>query len=554
MQNELKKVEIRLLHNLDLLKKDIEKRFFEIDKVLVNHNTQLEILRENISQCACHDFHFVEIEHWKKQEEMFVETPAVIKILQCLESEHTVLIVGEPGIGKSMLMHHVALKIHSTTSYCIVPCSGIQDIFNHYNIDKRQMFVIDDICGRFTPSLFDIECLIKNEDTLKRMLEKGKTKIAATCRLDIYFDETYCKSCTVFKQSIFNLSEEYSKGGKLKICMKYLSKTSCELLKNQNVEFTPLMCYLYSKHEEFNLTEFLHCPYDAYEKEWEKLKAIHPLKYCSLFLCVIQNGIIKESFFDIFNKRNNKKKDVLKNIYEICEVNRNTSRIKMKSTFDSMIGTYLVKTKVEYRVIHDKMFDFLCSYFGSKDTLVRCILRYSDIRLLNERTQLESINEKHDKCTILISRSNEQEYFERIKNDLELGKINQCFCSSQMKHKKHRAKFLKVLQTIDDNFLFEQMFSRKCLQYTSKHTENVDAEPNIEVNEDSSDAEDNSDNSDLSEPLITSCSRGYHDIVHFFFTKYVNLKNYYSFYTPLTAACRGGNEKIVQLLIDKGWM
>lgn len=89
----------------------------------------------------------------------------------------------------------------------------------------------------------------------------GKTNIAATCRLDIYLEDTFCKSCTVFKPNIFNLSEEYSKEDKLKICMKYLSKTSCEILENENVKFTPLMCYLYSKNEEFNLTDFLHCPY-----------------------------------------------------------------------------------------------------------------------------------------------------------------------------------------------------------------------------------------------------------------------------------------------------
>ncbi|CAG2215384.1 unnamed protein product [Mytilus edulis] len=314
------------------------------------------------------------------------------------------------------------------------------------------------------------------------------------------------------------------------------------MLKDQNVEFTPLMCYLYSKNEEFNLTDFLHCPYDTYKREWEKFKVMNPRKYCSLFLCVIHNGIIKESLFDIFNESNNKNKDVLDNIYEVCRVNRGTSRIEMKSTVDSMIGTFFVKTKTEYRVIHDKMFEFLCTYFGSKETLVRCILRYANIQVFNERTQLESINEKYDKFTILILKRYEQEYFDIIQNDLQLGKINQCFCNSQMKHEKYRAKFLKVLQTIDDNFLFEQMFSRKCLQYTSKLKENVDTESNREFKEDSSDAD---DNCELSEPLITSCTRGYHDIVHFFMTKYVDLKNYYSFETPLTAACRGGNEKIV---------
>ncbi|XP_071145245.1 ankyrin repeat domain-containing protein 50-like [Mytilus edulis] len=512
------------------------------DKYMDDDMNEDHVISKAIRKLKDEDFHIVEIEFWKKQELLFVETPAVIKILQCLESEHTVLIVGEPGIGKSMLMHHVALKIHSTTSYCIVPCSGIQDIFHHFNMDKEQMFVLDDICGRFTPSLSDIECLIKNEHKLKQILERGKTKIAATCRLDIYFEETVCKSCTVFQPNIFNLSQEYSKEDKLKICMMYLSKTSCAMLKNQDVEFTPLMCYLYSKNTEFNLTDFLHCPYGTYQKEWEKFKVMNPHKYCSLFLCVIHNGIIKESLFDIFNESSNKTKYFLKNIYEICGVNRGTSRIKMKSTFDSIIGTYLEKTKTEYRVLHDKMFDFLCCYFGSKDTLVRCILRYSDIRVLNERTQLESINAKCDKYTILISKRYEQEYFERIKKDLQLGKINQCFCNSQMKHEKHRSKFLKVLQTIDDKFLFEQMFSRKCLQFTFKHKEYADAESHIEYN----------DNGDLSEPLITSCFRGYHDIVQFFITKYVDLKNYYSFKTPLTAACYGGHEKIVLLLLDKG--
>lgn len=82
------------------------------------------------------------MEFWKRQELVFVETPAVIKVLQCLESEHTALIIGESGIGKSMLMQHVALKTLWTTSYCIVPCSGIQDIFNHYNMDKNRCLLL----------------------------------------------------------------------------------------------------------------------------------------------------------------------------------------------------------------------------------------------------------------------------------------------------------------------------------------------------------------------------------------------------------------------------
>ncbi|CAC5425501.1 unnamed protein product [Mytilus coruscus] len=161
--------------------------------------------------------------------------------------EHSVLIVGEPGIGKSMLLHYVALKLQKKIDYNIIPCSGMQDILQHHKEDRKQMFVLDDICGRFTISMSDIEHWMNNEDKLKRFLKKGCIKVAATCRLDIYNDEKFQASCTVFKSNIFNFSVEYGRDDKLTICKKYLSETNIKLLKDRNVDFTPLMCYLYSK-------------------------------------------------------------------------------------------------------------------------------------------------------------------------------------------------------------------------------------------------------------------------------------------------------------------
>lgn len=70
-------------------------------------------------------------------------------ISQIVESETNVLIVGEPGMGKSFLMHHVALQLHTKMEYNIIPCSGIQDIVQHYKGDTRQLFILDDICGKY---------------------------------------------------------------------------------------------------------------------------------------------------------------------------------------------------------------------------------------------------------------------------------------------------------------------------------------------------------------------------------------------------------------------
>ncbi|VDI69509.1 Hypothetical predicted protein [Mytilus galloprovincialis] len=442
---------------------------------------------------------------------MFVETPVVKIVSQILESTQSVLIVGEPGIGKSMLMHHIALQLHKKKVYSVIPCSGIQDIHYHFKTDIRQMFVLDDICGRFTVSLGDIEYLHKTGDSLKQMLEKGKSRIVATCRLDIYNDEKFHKSCFLFK-STFNVSVEYSKEDKLTICTKYLNETNIQLLRDQLVSFTPLMCYLYCKNENFCLTDFLHCPYDTYRTEWEQLQSIDPYKYCALLLCVIFNGIIKESLFDIYNENMNIHKKVLNNIFDVCGVNRGTSSYTMKQVLDGLIGTYLQKTRNEYRVIHDQMFDFICCYFGNNDALIRCILRHADIKVFNERTQLESINKPYGKFTVIISRKYEHDYFERIKTDLQLGKLTQCFNNAQMKHEHYRSSFLNVLQSLEiDSFI---------------------------------------DNHIIKENIMTSCYRGHYEIVKCLFSKNINLDEVLS--STLTSACVSGNKKLVQLFIDRG--
>ncbi|CAG2251620.1 unnamed protein product [Mytilus edulis] len=431
-------------------------------------------LEENVSKCACHDSHDVYIERWKEQELMFVETPVVKVISQILESKQNVLIVGEPGIGKRMLLHHIALQLHNKHDYSIIPCSGIPDIRYNFKRDIRQIFVLDDICGRLTISLRDIDYLLKHEDFLKLILQNGKSKIAATCRLDIYNDERFHASCSLFTFKIFNLSAEYSKEDKLTICTNY----------------------------------------EVYRNEWDKLQSIDPHKYCALFLCVIYNGSFKESLFDIHNVHYNKNQEVLNNIFDICGINQGTSLRKMKKVLDQIIGTYLRKTKKEYTVIHDRMFDFMCCYFGNTDILVSSVLRYACIAVVSARTQLESINEQASKYAIIISTKYEQTYFARIKNDLQDGHLNQWFNNKQMKFVKYRASFIKALKSIDNDYLTNHQFVKN--------------------------------------NIIDSCYRGYDDMVKYFVSQHVDLNKGYHYDTPLTVACLTQNSKIVQFLIDKG--
>ncbi|CAG2212184.1 RP-S18e [Mytilus edulis] len=145
----------------------------------------------------------------------------------------------------------------------------------------------------------------------------------------------------------------------------------------------------------------------------------------------------------------------------------------MKDVFESLIGTYLLKIGEQYKVQHDKMFDFMCCYFGNKKEMVRCILHYADIRVINERTELQSItwiNEEHDRLTVLITEDTEKEYFKRIRKDLKDGKMSQCFHNSLMKYDAYRYKLLRLLEELNVDFLTTSTHTKN----SSKHEDNGD--------------------------------------------------------------------------------
>lgn len=99
---------------------------------------------------------------------IFVETPVAYEFSQILQKQDFVLIIGEPGIGKSMLMHHMAWNLHKEMGYRIVQCSGISDVLNHYDKNVRQLLVVEDICGRYSIRIADLEFLMTNENAFKK--------------------------------------------------------------------------------------------------------------------------------------------------------------------------------------------------------------------------------------------------------------------------------------------------------------------------------------------------------------------------------------------------
>ncbi|CAG2193037.1 unnamed protein product [Mytilus edulis] len=285
------------------------------------------------------------------------------------------------------------------------------------------------------------------EEFVNFILRKGQTKILATCRTEIIKHQNVEKTLTSCLK-LFDLTMNYSFADKMKLARKYLNANE-EMLTDivEKVEFSPIMCFLYFKHDGFDVNEFLNSPYKTFSDEWDTLKMFDKEKFCVLLLCVIYNGTINESMFDVLNDYDKEEKSKLTVVFECCNLNRDTPLSAIKDKLNACVGTYFTKVHREYKVIHDKMFDFLCGYFGK--ALLALILKYADDKLISERVQLNSIQKAHGEFTIIVTSTDEQKYIDRIKMDLKNGKIHWCLNNVQMRHKEYRDKFLDIVKDLD---------------------------------------------------------------------------------------------------------
>ncbi|VDI46319.1 Hypothetical predicted protein [Mytilus galloprovincialis] len=458
-----------------------------------------------------------EIERWKQNSKNFIKTDIFNDILEILEDQHCVLLSGVSGMGKTLTAQNLALQLCYETGYSIVPCSNVKDIKNRFKDNIRQVFLIDDIFGKYTANIKYIENWIRIEDFVKYILSKGMTKVLATCRTEIFKQENVKKVIKSFQEP-FDLTGNYSTEDKVKIARKYL-KENDRLLTDIVIkkEFSPLMCFLFNQHDVFDEYEFLNSPYKMFSGEWDKLKIFDREKFCVLLLCVIYNGTIDETNFDVLNDLEIVEEMKFKNIFDCCRLGRDTPLSAIKYKLDACVDTYFIKVDKDYKVIHDKMFDFLCDYFGK--ALIAPILKYADDKLLSERVQLESIQKAHGEFTIVISSTDEQKYIDRLKMDLKNGKIHWCLNNVQMRYKEYREKLIDVIKDLDDDV--------KSRWIDIKDENGINA-------------------------FIISCMRGYDELVDLFISLGDDVNSQNGWFTPLTAACREGHLRTVELLLDNG--
>ncbi|CAC5373837.1 unnamed protein product [Mytilus coruscus] len=491
-----------------------------------------------MTDCSCVDLHDLDLKYNKENDATFVTTKAVATITKSVIERNTTTIIGKPGIGKTSTIIHVALKMRKNNGYRVILCHSPSDIEAHFRANKTQLFVLDDVCGRYTINQSAVEEWMKHEQTILRILRTRKVKLLISCRLQIYHEKQF-QLLKFFTENFYNLSSEefcLSAEIRLKVAKKYLPVNTVKLIdKNSLMKFDifPLMCSLYKNNPNIKVSEYFENPYNFYLNDIEILKnQSDKRKFCALLLYILHNGFLSES------KISTTSRSYYENIFDEIGLNRGTPICDIVEQLDTLDHTYLIIIKSilfnerfeeinmkVYSRIHDRLFDVICFYFGTK--VQGTFIRYVSSAVLCERTQLESIMENHEEFQIMITNDNEHAYMMRIMKDIGNGEISSVVNNHQMKF----PKFRKILVTyMQKSFYLLPMFD---IYYNTFCHDLIDREGNSIAS--------------------LACSKGYVEITEYIINAIHNV-DLSMFHKNLImhTACRSGSIGIVQVLLEKG--
>lgn len=415
-----------------------------------------------------------------------------------------------------MLLHQTALFLRDTEGYSIFPCHRPSDIISQLKKHAKQVFILDDVCGHFTFVQSNIDRWKQNEKEIENNLENTNSVILDSCRSQV-FSESQCQSLFIFSSCVCDLNAgdcATNNQQKLEIADKYLSQKTISEIKPHIDDFDmfPLLCRLYNYRESWEAITFFLDPFKFYTEELNRFyKEDGGIKCCSLFLCVIHSGCLNQATLI-----EQSKSEFAHAIKSTCPLLEFTAE-RIHQSLDTLLNTYLKKINDEYWVLHDRLFDFLCHYFGQR--YQQLIINYADSNIIRDRTLCKSLDASPQDFTIRIDSNFENEYIERLIRDMLSGYIDNVIYNQQIQDEGFRLKFLSYMKELD-------VFGEFVLDANEKASQLL--------------------------PLNFACKYGYTEWFEFFLSKTKDVNACSGNNIPLITACRKGNQYMTKLLLDRG--
>ncbi|OPL32693.1 hypothetical protein AM593_08772, partial [Mytilus galloprovincialis] len=142
----------------------------------VNQQRLLDELTERVLKLETENINRSEIRRktisiWKEEDTKFVITKISECVTETLTKHKAVILVGHPGCGKSATAKHVALKLQREEGYEIGEVDQPDDIVKYYNSKTKQLFLIEDICGKFAIDQQKADQWTENDSKIEKLLQ-----------------------------------------------------------------------------------------------------------------------------------------------------------------------------------------------------------------------------------------------------------------------------------------------------------------------------------------------------------------------------------------------
>ncbi|CAC5357222.1 unnamed protein product [Mytilus coruscus] len=487
----------------------------------VNQQRQLDELTERVLKLEMENINRSEIRrktisNWLEEDKKFVETKISELITETLTKPKAVILVGHPGCGKSATAKHVALKLQKEEGYEIEEVDQPDDIVKYYNSKTKQLFLIEDICGKFAIDQQKADQWTENYSKIEKLLQPNTiNKFLITTRVSIYKSECFPRlTCLDIQECNFAGTSKLSNEEMRSIALSYIPRDTAVGIDDSTFDlfpFFPLMCKLYS-----NMTEqdpnFFKYPIELIQKEVNDIKQRHGSSFVALCLLVLHNNALDKQ---IFESNSSSITDCVEMIIRETKVNYDISLVKIEQSLKHKLHLFVSENGSEYVAIHDKMFDIISAVMIP--LMFKCVIKFGNSSLLSSRIQLRSLEEKPNDFVQLLPTELESTYFDRLHLDIEQGCHWDVFGNIQTRFIQYRQLFLRNLSKMQIKMI--------------------------------------TFGNDGSTPLFVAAYKGYQDFVEYLVDKFreqIFQRDEHN-RSPLYIACKQGHVEVVKylLLFDK---
>lgn len=305
------------------------------------------------------------LDEWRAELDFFFETCSTKDAIKKLKTNKAVMIIGSSGIGKTATMKYVSL-VFKKKGYEIVLISSPFDIPSSHRFSMRkQLFIIDDIFGKYRVDSLAVELWRRLQDRLMAVFKDTNVKLLCTLRSQLYTDMRSSVFPIELNSTIVDLDSKdlvLSLNEKKGMLENYLELRKITHHFNDDEIFQicscqiafPLLCNLFTSNQEFlkMKSTFFMSPSIIFKEELDRLQTENKEVYCVLVLIVIFQLEELQKIFDINCEI--ERKEVFIKILRACEVSENIARGTLHRHLQSVAGTFVESTNI-FKFQHDKL-------------------------------------------------------------------------------------------------------------------------------------------------------------------------------------------------------